>query len=145
MIGGGDFELIHPRCIEERRDDYEEGLEALRAGEPEEAVEMLRYALNGCPDNLWIHAALGRIALKETKDPTLARGHFGYALELVLRILPRDFTGRLPRNRPANAPLYDALEGLIASVDTLKLPAESRDLRGLLARLSGEPIRPANP
>lgn len=105
---------------------------------------MLRYALNGCPDNLWIHAALGRIALKQTRDPALARGHFGYALELVLRALPRDFAGRLPRGSPPNAPLYEALEGLIACVDTLKLPAESRELRGLLARLGGEPRTPTN-
>src|SRR4051812_29467182 len=57
-IGGDDFEFVHPKCVEEMWPDYEEGMEILRAGEPEEARDALRYALQGCGDNLWVHAAL---------------------------------------------------------------------------------------
>src|SRR4051812_50190199 len=98
-LGGGDFELEHPRCVAERELDYEEGIELWKAGDPESARDALRYALQGCGDNLWVHVALGRIALQDFQDPTLARGHFGYAFELSQRALPPGFAGRLPRDR----------------------------------------------
>ena len=63
--------------------DYQEGLELWKAGDPEEARDALRYALQACPANLWVHVALGRIAIEEFQDPVLARGHFGYAVELA--------------------------------------------------------------
>src|SRR5262249_59873209 len=86
--GGREHELVHPPCVEERRPDYEEALEIWRMGEPEEARDALRYALDGCGANLWVHAALGRIALEAMRDRALARGHFGYAVELVEKALP---------------------------------------------------------
>ena len=63
--------------------DFQEGLELWKAGDPEEARDALRYTLQACPANLWVHVALGRIALEEFNDPILARGHFGYAVELA--------------------------------------------------------------
>ena len=81
-IGGNDFELVHPRGVKEMELDYEEGMELWKAGDPESARDALRYALAACHDNLWVHAALGRIALEEFHDPSLAQGHFGYAVEL---------------------------------------------------------------
>ena len=89
----GDFELVHPRKVEETREDYEEGIELWKEGDPESARDALRYALSACHDNLWVHVALGRIALAEFRDPTLARGHFGYAFELGERALPAGFCG----------------------------------------------------
>src|SRR3954451_15634818 len=59
------YELVHPRCVLQMRPDYEEGLELWKSGDPEAARDALRYALEGCGDNLWIHVALGRIALEE--------------------------------------------------------------------------------
>jgi hypothetical protein len=141
QLDGRDFELTHPRCVDERRDDYAEGLEIWRAGEPDEAREVLRYALEGCGDNLWIHATLGRIALEPPGDPALARGHFGYAVELVRRALPADFDGRLPADRPANRPFYDALDGLIACCEADRRAPEAAELRALGARLTGGPGR----
>ncbi|MBV8555157.1 MAG: hypothetical protein JO116_06315, partial [Planctomycetaceae bacterium] len=135
-IGGADFELVHPRCVREMELDYEEGIELWKAGDTEAARDALRYALQGCGDNLWVHVALGRIAL-EDNDPALARGHFGYAFELAQRALPPGFSGRLPRQRPANRPFFDAIEGLAASYDALGQPAESEPLRRLAADLSG--------
>jgi tetratricopeptide (TPR) repeat protein len=117
--------------------DYEEGIELWKAGDSEAARDALRYALQGCGDNLWVHVALGRIAL-EDNDAKLARGHFGYAFELAQRALPPDFSGRLPRHRPANQPFFDAIEGLAACYDALGKPGEAEPLRRLAAELSGE-------
>lgn len=133
----GTFELVHPRCVEERRDDYEEGLAIWRAGEPEEARDALRFALEGCGDNLDVHVALGRIAFESMRDARLARGHFGYAVELVQRALPRGFAGVLPTDRAANRPFYDALNGLIACCEELRLGAEAAGLRRMGDGLSG--------
>jgi hypothetical protein len=134
-IGGRDFELVHPPCVRETELDYEEGIEIWKAGDPEGARDALRYALAACRDNLWIHEALGRIALEEFRDPSLARGHFGYAVELGKRALTPQFAGRLPADRPANRPFYDALEGLIRSLDALGLDADSAGLRAWRDRL----------
>src|SRR5271170_3208119 len=77
-LGPGEFELAHPRCVPEMELDYEEGIALWREGDVEAARDALRYALQGCGDNLWVHVALGRIALEEFRDASLARGHFGY-------------------------------------------------------------------
>ncbi len=137
-IGGDDFELVHPRCVREMELDYQEGIELWEAGDPESAQDALRYALQGCGDNLWVHVALGRIALDEWNDATLARGHFGYAFELAQRASSPGFTGRLPRQRVSNRPFHDAIEGLIRCYEALGQPGETTELRALSARLSGE-------
>lgn len=137
-IGGSDFELVHPRCVREMELDFEEGIELRKAGDPEAARDALRYALQGCGDNLWVHVALGAIALEEFRDPALARGHFGYAFELAERAFPPNFTGRLPRHRPANRPFYDAIDGLVAAYEALGKPQEAAKLRGRAADLAGD-------
>jgi hypothetical protein len=136
-LGGNDFELVHPQGALEAELDYEEGMEIWRAGDPEGARDALRYALGAYHDNLWIHTALGRIALEEFRDPTLARGHFGYAVDLGRRALPPQFAGRLPAGRPGNRPFHDALEGLIRCLETLGQAEECQGLRALRDRLSG--------
>jgi hypothetical protein len=144
-LGGDEFELVHPRCVHEREPDYAEGIELLEAGDPEAARDALRYALQGCGDNLWVHVALGKIALFEFNDPTLARGHYGYAFELVQRAVPRGFSGRLPKDRPANRPLYQAIDGLAACYEALGKPDESARLRAQAARWgSGSLPRPGS-
>ena len=129
------FELVHPRCVEEMEPDFQEGLELWKAGDPEEARDALRYTLQACPANLWVHVALGRIALDEFKDSTLARGHFGYAVELARKVLPAGFSGRLPRDRPANAPFYDAVEGLVRCFRSQAMPREAESLTAFAGRL----------
>jgi hypothetical protein len=137
-LGGNDFELDHPRCVHEMELDYAEGLELWKAGDLEAARDALRFALQGCGDNLWVHVALGRIALDEDNDPTLARGHFGYAFELAERALPPGFNGRLPRGREANRPFYEAVEGLAACYEALRKPSQAAAVRAQAARLAGE-------
>ena len=129
------YELVHPHCVEEMEPDFQEGLELWKAGDPEEARDALRYTLQACPANLWVHVALGRIALEEFRDPILARGHFGYAVELVRKVLPASFSGRLPRDRPANAPFYDAVEGLVRCFRAQAMPREAESLAAFARRL----------
>jgi hypothetical protein len=124
--------------------DYEEGIALWREGDVEAARDALRFALQGCGDNLWVHVALGRIALEEFNDPSLARGHFGYGYELAQRALPAGFAGRMPRGRFANRPFYDAIDGLARCYDALGKPGEAAALRAHAARLAGED-RPAGP
>jgi hypothetical protein len=139
QIGGNRFELIHPACVRETELDYEEGLEIWRAGDPEGARDALRYALGACRDNMWVHVGLGRIALEEFRDPSLARGHFGYAVDLGRRALPPQFAGLLPADRPTNRPFHDALDGLIRSLEALGRRGDCAAFRTLKERLSGGP------
>ena len=146
--GPGCFEVVHPPCVARLWDDYEDALEAWRAGEPEEARDMLRFALEGCGDHVWIHCALGQIALEVEDNPGLARGHFGYALELVERALPRGFSGRLPGDLPGNKPVYLALDGLIACAradGNTSAVSELSRMRSQLSGASGESARPRLP
>jgi hypothetical protein len=136
-IGANRFELVHPACVRETQLDYEEGLEIWKAGDPEGARDALRYALGACGDNLWIHVALGRIALEEFRDPGLARGHFGYAVAQAERAIGPPFAGILPLDRPNNRPFYDAVEGLIRALDALGLHAQAAEVRAMKDRLSG--------
>jgi hypothetical protein len=122
--------------VHETQPDYEEGLELWREGDPEAARDALRYALSACHENLWIHVALGKIALDEFHDPTLARGHFGYAVDLARRALPPSFSGRLPPDRPSNRPFYEAIGGLIRCLDALGRRDDCRNLRALRDRLA---------
>jgi len=129
------FELVHPPCVEEMEPDFHEGMELWKAGDPEEARDALRYTLQACPANLWVHVALGRIALEDFQDPILARGHFGYAVELARKVLPAAFSGRLPRDRPANTPFHEAVEGLIRCFRAQRMPREADSLRAFAERL----------
>jgi hypothetical protein len=131
------FELVHPRCVEETELDFQEGLELWKAGDPEGARDALRYALEACHDNLWVHVALGRLALEEFRNPGLARGHFGYAVELARKALPAGFSGCLPRDRAANQPFYHAFEGLARCLRALGKEGEATALAELADRLAG--------
>jgi hypothetical protein len=135
------FELVHPRCVAEAELDYQEGIDLWKAGDPEEARDALRYALGACRDNLWVHVALGKLALQEFKDPALARGHFGYAFELGTKALPSGFSGRLPRDRVANRPFFEAIEGLAQALRATGKSKDADDLTSLAARLAGAPTR----
>ena len=144
-LGPADFELDHPRCVPEMELDYEEGIALWREGDVEAARDALRYALQGCGDNLWVHVALGRIALEAFNDASLARGHFGYGYELAQRALPPGFTGRLPRARFANRPFYDAIDGLATCYDALGKVDQAAALRTQARRLTGEERPPGPP
>lgn len=85
----------------------------IEAGETEIAHDELVWLLSECPDFLEAHVQLGLIAL-EDDDPRLARGHFGRAYELVIRVL--DAAGSpwpLPYDLAGNRPFFQAAKGLV--------------------------------
>ncbi len=135
-IAGENFELAQPQGVLDAELDFEEGIELWKAGDAESARDALRYALSAYHDNIYIHVALGQIALDEFHDPALARGHFGYAFELAHRALPPGFSGRLPRDRRGNRPFYEAIDGLIKCYKALGKSAEAASLEALLVRLA---------
>ena len=132
-LGGDDYEFDHPPCVAETELDYAEGLEFLKDGDAESARDALRYALQGCGDNMYVHTALGHLALDEFNDPKLARGHYGYGFQLGVAAFPPSFRGRLP-DRVANRPFLEAVAGLIRCLEALSMPKEAaelaRELRG---------------
>ncbi len=140
-IGDGRLELIHPRCVLDREEDFREGIEVWRGGEPEEAREVLRFALEDCGDNLWVHAALGQIAL-EMGDQVLARGHFGYAFELVRALVEPLSAGVLDPGLSGNRPFFDALDGLIACQRREGQGGPADALQSLRDRLASETTPP---
>jgi hypothetical protein len=111
--GENAWELLHPRCALERREDMEEVEAMLEAGEVEIAKDELRWLLSGCPDFIDAHRLLGEIALSEGDVP-LARGHFGHAFRVAVRALTK--TGNpqpLPYSRAANQAFYECGKGLV--------------------------------
>jgi len=102
------FELVHPRCAEQRAEDLEEVYAMLETGEAEVAVDELRWLLEGCNELLEAHMLLGKIALDDG-DLALARVHAGYAYELGLKALPKgSLPGVLPYGRPANRAFFSS-------------------------------------
>ena len=155
---GRGWVLVHPRCVRERAEDLEEVRAIVEAGEIDVAIDELRWLVGGCSEFVEAHALLGELALATGNDVRLARGHFGFAVQLVLTTLKRaKVAGPLPYHQPANRAFFEAGRGLAwclaklellpkaaELVDTLvKLdPADSAELRKLLdeLRTGGLPI-----
>ena len=106
------WELVHPRCALERAEDLEEVQLMLDAGETDVALDELRWLLNGCSDFVAAHRLLGELALA-VGDLRLARGHFGYAYEIVLSAFPpAGLDAPLPYRLPANQAFFESAKGL---------------------------------
>ncbi len=132
------FALVHPQGVEELSLDYEDAIEAWRSGDPELAQDLFRDILSECREHLGVHVALGQLALELHRDRSLAQGHFGYVLELVERAFPPGFRGILPDDHPANRPVYDAIEGLIACCQQANQTRDVADLVAFARRLRGQ-------
>jgi hypothetical protein len=128
------WELTHPRCSRQRSDDLEEVEAMLAAGESEIARDELVWLLSECPDFLEAHVQLGLIAL-EDEDPTLARGHFGRAYELVLRaITDAGVTGQVPYTLEGNRVFFEAAKGLAHTL----MATGRREMAGAVLRRTTE-------
>ena len=113
------FELVHPPCARARADDIEEVRKMLDAGEIDIAEDELRWLLAGCGEFVEAHRLLGEIAMSEG-DAALARGHFGYAFQIVTTALPKQGLPRpLPYCRKANRPFFEAGKGLVWALQQL--------------------------
>ncbi|WP_347244376.1 hypothetical protein [Thermogutta sp.] len=111
-ISLGIFELVYPPRVRQFKEDIEEVYDIIAHEEWDLAVDELLWLLQQCRDLLEAHQLLGRIALYRNKLE-LARGHLGYAFELGLKALGKDFKGRLPLNRPTNQPFLQAARDLV--------------------------------
>ncbi|HEV3341372.1 MAG TPA: hypothetical protein VG125_13470 [Pirellulales bacterium] len=106
------WELVHPRCAQERGEDLEEVQQMLDAGEIDVALDELRWLLNGCSDFVAAHRMLGELAAADG-DLKLARGHFGYAYEIALSAFPASgLDAPLPYRLPTNRAFLEAAKGL---------------------------------
>lgn len=116
------WELVHPEMALEMADDLAEAQEMINAGETEVAVDELRWLVSECRDAIEAHYLLGEIAF-EALDFRLARGHFGYAVELGWSALPAaGVGGKLSYTLPANKPFLQSAKGLAYCLGELKKP-----------------------
>ncbi len=135
-IGPGRYVLQPPSKLEQLRPELEDGYTLWREGDPEAAQETFRFALEQFNDAIEIHVALGRLASEALEEPDLARAHLTRACDLIGRMIPTRFDGHLPRDHPANAPIFDAFEGAAASLDATE-PALAQRYRDRARRLAG--------
>lgn len=120
--------LVHPPGARERAEDLEEVREMIEGGEAEVAVDELRWLLGGCSEFIEAHALLGELALANG-DYALARGHFGFAVQLGLKALERGkVTGSVPYSQPANQSFYEAGRGLVESLLGLQMMPKAIEL-----------------
>lgn len=126
--GQAAWELVPPRCAQQRREDLEEVQKMIDAGELEVAVDELRWLLQGCSDCLAAHRMLGELALV-SRDLPLARAHFGYVVQAVTQTLRRaKCAGPLPYRLPANQVFYESGKGLAHCFRELAKPELCREL-----------------
>ena len=115
--------LVHPRCVRERFDDIDEVRRIIDAGEYDIAIDELRWLVADCRDFIEAHQLLGDLARIVDKDPTLARGHYGFAYQLGLQPLRKvRFPTPLPYRLPANRAFFEAGLGLARCLHDLDLP-----------------------
>jgi hypothetical protein len=125
---GNAWELVHPRCAVERREDIEEVESMIALGEAEIAVEELRWLLGGCHEFIDGHYLLGEMALAEG-DLNLARGHFGYAYQLGLAALRRaGMPAPLPYDLAPNRQFFESGKGLVHCLVQLGKPELAREV-----------------
>ncbi|MEX2092846.1 MAG: hypothetical protein WD971_09225 [Pirellulales bacterium] len=139
---GRGWVFVHPSGARERAEDLEEVREMIAAGETDVAIDELRWLVEGCSESIEAHALLGELALAEG-DFALARGHFGFAVQLGLKALQREkVTGPLAYSQPANRAFFEAGRGLATSLAQLGMTAKAVDLVQDMVRLDpSDPLK----
>ena len=139
---GRGWVLVHPRGARERAEDLEEVREMLEAGEVDVAVDELRWLVGGCSEFIEAHGLLGEVALAEG-DFALARGHFGFAVQLGFKALERaKASGPLPYGQPANRAFLEAGRGLATSLAKLGMMDKAVELVEQLVKLDpSDPLK----
>ena len=132
---GRGWVFVHPRAARERAEDLEEVREMVEAGETDVAIDELRWLVEGCSEFIEAHALLGELAMAKG-DFALARGHFGFAVQLGLKALQRaKVNGPLLFSQPANRAFHEAGRGLVTSLVKLGMTEKAIDLVQYLVRL----------
>jgi hypothetical protein len=133
---GRGWVLVHPRGALERAEDLEEVRAMVEAGEIGVAIDELHWLVGGCSEFVEAHALLGELALAIDDDLQLARGHFGFAVQLVLKTLQRaKVTGPLPCSQPANRRFFEAGRGLAWCLANLDMLPKAKELVDKLVKL----------
>ena len=140
-MAGDEWELVHPRCAEQREEDMEEVRLMIEAGEPQVARDELIWLLSQCHDFIDAHRVLGELALQQ-RDLALARGHFGVAFRLGQKALePAGREGKLPFRLPANRSFFEAGARLVHCLELLgKYPMALDVARQLLQLDPSDPM-----
>ena len=129
VAGQDAWQLVHPRCAEERKEDIEEVHAMIEGGEADIAIDEIRWLLSGCSDFIDAHGLLGMLALGEDDDLELARGHFGYAYQLGLTAHRRaGLPAPLPYRIEANQAFFEAGKGLAHCLSKLGRPKMAREV-----------------
>jgi len=134
--------LVPPRAVRDRAEDLEEVRAMIDAGEPEIAVDELRWLLSDCSEMIEAHFLLGKLAVEVDHDLPLARGHFGCGYQLGLQALRRaNMPTPVPALHPANRPFFDAGRGLAWSLHQLdKTPMAIEVVEQLLTLDPDDPL-----
>lgn len=111
-VSPGEYELVPPPRVRLFTEDFEEVYDIIAHEEWDLAVDELLWLLQQCRELLEAHQLLGRIALFRGNLP-LARAHLGYAFEMGLQALGKEFRGRLPISSASNRPFLQAGRDLV--------------------------------
>lgn len=122
-----------PECALDRDLDLEEVKEIRAGGEFEIARDELLYLVGDCRGFLEAYLQLAELAL-EDEDISLAKGHFGFAYEQGLEILPPHFRGQLPCKEGYNPHFYAAGRGLARCLVARQEPQKAREVLEQLLR-----------
>jgi len=132
---GKSWVFVHPWCARDRSEDLDEVRDMIDAGEPEIAMDELRWLLSGCAEFIAAHVLLGNLA-KESNDVNLARGHYGAGYQLGLQALRR---AKMPKPlvcaQAANRPFFEAGRGLAWALEKLGKGQMAQEVVSTLAEL----------
>ena len=138
----GSWQLVHPGCALARQEDLVEVEQMIDAGEVEIAQDELRWLLAECRDFISAHKLLGDLAVAEN-DFRLARGHYGYAYQIVIKAI--DSAGQakaLPYRHEANQTFFQAGRGLANCLNKLGKQRVAHDVISRLLQLDpSDPLR----
>ena len=126
-LGGQRYAFQAPECALDRDLDLAEVLEIRAGGEFEIARDELLYLVADCRGFLEAYIQLAELAL-EDEDISLAKGHFGFAYENGLDVLPLNFRGQLPCKEGYNPHFYAAGRGLARCLISRKEPQQAREV-----------------
>ncbi|QDS96983.1 tetratricopeptide repeat protein [Adhaeretor mobilis] len=112
--------LVPPKSVRERSEDLDEVRTMIEEGEPDIAIDELRWLLEGSSEMIEAHFLLGKLAVEVDNDLPLARGHFGFGYQIGMKALRAEKSPQpVPALHPANRTFFDAGRGLAWTLDAL--------------------------
>lgn len=132
---GRGWVLVHPRSVREMAEDLDEVRAMIEAGELDVATDELRWLVSNCSEFIEAHELLGELAFAKG-DAALARGHFGFAVQLGLKTLERArVQGPLSYQQPANESFFLGGRGLVLALAKLDQIPKAQELVETLVNL----------